>query len=556
MKKIFKIDYSGDTLLAAADSLFDEGRNTEALGILNKNAALNGNDEVSYFMYAEIYDELGLHDKAIQNLFKSLDYDSEDDPSECYKGLAVCYMNLADKRMCSYYLGLYMEAGGAFDETTEELQDFVANDPPKSPLKFVYPPEIADFTGEFDQGVVQAMNDQTKEAIKTFDRIPEGNSLYASARMNIATCQMLRGNYKAAEDECLRILQKEPDNTLALINMANVCIEKKDIAKAREIAKGFIGYETDSREEMYKIATIFCDSGMHREAYDCFTRMVYEQETYHLNVLYFRAVAAFNARMGQEALDAINLMLDVYPVSICALYTKSLIYQGMKSDEYFQMDYFFGLPDDVARDFTALLEAFTRLSKTRAREIYKETGILNVILWCFDGEFMEDRYDLQDKALNVAVKIGEYDIVRDYLLERRLDNRIKFHALIQLAERNTDESYGIVVSDIMFRVNYRKLKIGRRSHAPFLRAYGTIVARFSFIDERMGEIIAPFAERIYAKMDSMDLMELCDDADTLGMAMYEIAGQSFEKLPEETMAAILNTNVSRVKELIALLGVV
>ncbi len=556
MKKTFRIDYSGDRLLATADSLFDEERYAEALRILNKNAALNGNDEVSYFLYAEIYDELGLHDKAIHNLFKSLDYEDEEDPSECYKGLAICYMNLGDRRMCSYYYGMYLSNGdGDYDDSMDDVRDFLNEGTPSGPLKFVYPPEIADFSDEFDKGVVQAMNDDTKEAIKTFDKIPEGNRLYDSARMNIATCHLIMGNYDAAEDECRMALQKDPDNMQAYINLANVYLERKQPEKARDIAREkFTDYKTDNREEMYKIATIYCETGMHKEAYECFTYMVNDLDTYHLNVLFFRAVAAFNAKMGREALDAINLMLEVYPVSVNALYTKSVIYQAVRTRKYFPMEYAFGLPDNMANEYMSLLESFTKMSRTRAREIYKETEIVNAILWSFDGEYMEDKTDLQDAALSVAVKIGEYDIVRDYLLERRLANKVKMDALIDLSERNIDEAYGIVISDIMFRARFKKIKIGRKCHTQFLRAYGTIVARFSFIDEALGEIIAPFAEKIYVKMEAAGILDLSEDTPALALAMYIKAGQGFDKVSEESMAIILGTDEATVNSLAARIG--
>ncbi|MCD8285681.1 MAG: tetratricopeptide repeat protein [Clostridia bacterium] len=557
MKKTYNIDYSGDTMLAAADTLFDDGQTIEALRILNRNAALNGNDEVSYFLYAEIYDELGLHDKAVHNLFKSLDYEEEVDPDECYKGLAVCYMNLGDKRMCSYYYSMYLNtsSGEEPDESMEDVQDFIEERKPSSPLRVVWPPEAADFSDVFDKGVVQAMSDDTKDAIETFEQIPEGNSLYMSSRMNIATCHMLLGEFGAAEEECRKVLSEDPDNMLALINMANLYIEKKEPDKARRIAEEkFRTYETDNTEEMYKMASVYCETGLHKDAYELFSRMMSEYGIYHLNVLFFRAVAAFNAQLGQEALDAINLMLDVYPVSVNALYTKSVMYQAVKTDKYFFMEYSFGLPDDLANEYMTLLHAFNRLSKTRAREIYKNTDILNVILWCFDGEFMENKEELQETALSVAVKIGEYDIVRDYLLERRIPNSTKIHAIVQLAERNMDESYGVVISDIMYRVYLKKLTIGRKYHAQFLHAYGLIVGRFAFMDETIGRSIAPVAENIYARMEAEDILDRCDDTGALAMAMYKKAGMPFEKISADTMCAILNTDMSKVNDLLTLIG--
>ncbi|MCD8294454.1 MAG: hypothetical protein LUE27_04290 [Clostridia bacterium] len=558
MKKTYQIDFSDDRLLSVADNLFDEGRYVEALRILNKNASLNGNDEESYFMYAEIYDELDLQDKAIHNLFKSLDYSDREDPAECYKGLSICYMNVGDRKMCSYYYSMYLEKGGDTDpdENMDDVVDFIQADLKKKPLKFVYPPEIADFTDEFDKGVMQAMDDKTDEAMETFGQIPEGNSLYVNARMNIATCQLMQGNPDAAKKECLRILDKDPYNLLALINLGNVYIEKKQYKQAKKLAQKLQTFHTDNREELYKIATIYCETDMHKEAYDCFTYMMEELDVHHLNVLYYRAIAAFNAGMGQEAMDAISLAMDIFPVSVVILYTKAVIYEAVKSEQYFEMDYSFGLPEDMTNEYKALLLMFMTISRTKAVQCYKNTEILDVIFWCFDGEYMEDRTEAQDAALSVCVKIGEYDIVRDFLLERRIANKVKMNALIQLAQRNVDESYGIVISDIMFRVVYMKVSIGRRKRSNFLEAYGTITARFSFIDENLGAMMMPVVEKVYRRMELMEILDQSEDTRTLGMVMYCHCGLGFNKIDFETMASIVGTDKSKVSRLMKTIGVI
>ena len=89
-----KIDLSSDRLIAIAADLVEEHNFIGALKMLNKNAERNVNDEDSYMLYAEIFDDMGLYEKCINGWFKFMDSTFSDDLSEAYEGLAVAYMNI------------------------------------------------------------------------------------------------------------------------------------------------------------------------------------------------------------------------------------------------------------------------------------------------------------------------------------------------------------------------------------------------------------------------------------------------------------------------------
>ena len=63
MKKTIDIDLSSDRLIAVAADLVDEHNYISALKLLNKNADMHFNDEDSYMLYAEIFDDVGLFEK-------------------------------------------------------------------------------------------------------------------------------------------------------------------------------------------------------------------------------------------------------------------------------------------------------------------------------------------------------------------------------------------------------------------------------------------------------------------------------------------------------------
>ena len=73
MSKTVKFDLSSARLLGIASDMVEEHNYIGALKMLNKNSDLNYNDEDSYMLYAEIFDDMGLYEKCVNNWFKYID---------------------------------------------------------------------------------------------------------------------------------------------------------------------------------------------------------------------------------------------------------------------------------------------------------------------------------------------------------------------------------------------------------------------------------------------------------------------------------------------------
>ena len=103
--KKMKIDFSDERLISIASDMVDEENYLGALKMLNKNAEITGNDEYSYMLYAEIFDDIGLYDKSAHFWFKYLDStdDEYEDLADCYEGLAISYLNRGDRKTAGYY---------------------------------------------------------------------------------------------------------------------------------------------------------------------------------------------------------------------------------------------------------------------------------------------------------------------------------------------------------------------------------------------------------------------------------------------------------------------
>lgn len=132
-----KIDLSSDRLIAVAADLVEEHNYISALKMLNKNAERNFNDEDSYMLYAEIFDDIGLYEKSVNSWFRYIDCTLSGELSEAYEGLAVAYMNLGDEHFSAYYYNkLLLDTDEINDDERKEIiSSFLSREP--NPLKFV-----------------------------------------------------------------------------------------------------------------------------------------------------------------------------------------------------------------------------------------------------------------------------------------------------------------------------------------------------------------------------------------------------------------------------------
>ena len=146
------MDFSDDRLLDLAARKIDEHNLIDALKILNKNGEINFNDDRSYMLYAEAYDDMDLYERSINYWFRYLDEAPEGDLADAYEGLAVCYMNIDNEHFAAYYYNkMLVETDDLTPETRREIiNNFLRRQ--ENPLKFAYPPQLADYSAEMSRG--------------------------------------------------------------------------------------------------------------------------------------------------------------------------------------------------------------------------------------------------------------------------------------------------------------------------------------------------------------------------------------------------------------------
>ena len=523
MAKTLKFDLGADRLLGIAADMVDNHNYIGALKMLNKNAEMGGNDEDSYMLYAEIFDDMGLYEKCVNGWFKYMDVTLDSDLSDCYEGLAVSFMNLGNRHFSAFYYNKLLIENNEIDGEMREqiVDDFLSTE--ENPLKFAYPPRLADCSDVIAEGIMQMKAGEYDVAAEVFEKIDEENPQYSAARNYVAMCKIISDKLDEAEQECLNLLKRKPDDVQALTTLAAVLTEAGKTEEAHELAKKLISLNPKNPEEIYKIATVCCENGMHEDAYNLFLSLS-DEFAYDLTVLYFTAVAAFNCGKTQECLNAFDRIITIYPEAVTARYYYNAVRKSADGGELKELSYFYRLPQEIRESSLKLLTAYMRLSATAAQKLSSELNLSTCIQWCFDECEGKGGGELQDLAVQVAIKAGLDEYVREILLNAFLDDKLKLEVLTALSERNEFNFFGVVICNVYKRVTMHTLEIGRLKKVYFVRAFSKLVAHFSIMDDSHGEAFARTAEKLYNELAREGRLDAAKDVVALAAAIYYKSG--------------------------------
>ena len=550
MNKTDRIDLSADRLISIAADCIGEHNYIAALKMLNKNAVLNGNDEDSYMLYAEAFDDMCLYEKCINGWFKYIDYAGEGaDLAEAYEGIAISFMNMGmDSFAAFYYNKLLIETDSELtaENRRDIIESFIKNEEPA--LRFAYPPQLADYSKEIESGMEFMRKNEYDSAVAEFAKVGEGNEKYLSARNYIAMCNVICDRNEQAEEECLSILRRDPDNVQALTTLAAVKSQQHKSDEARNLAVRLLQINPDDGEEIYKIATVCCENGMHSEAYAQFSRLD-ERFAYDSTLLYFKAVAAYNSGRITESLSVFDTLLTIYPNAITADYWHCAVLEESKKppEERRTLEYFYRLPKDECEANITFLSAFNRLGDAQAKKFCKETDVGGAVHWCLDEGDGHASYELKLLGALSAVKAGLDDAVRDILLDAFLQDGIKLEVLGALVQKNAEGEYGIVVCNLYKRVTIVPLKVGRYKKKTFLRAYALVFSRFAMLEAEYPFMLCASAEKLYAKLEEEGRLDDCRSVPALAAAIFSFSEIKESGLSSEQLCSFFGANEEKVK---------
>lgn len=549
-RKTGRIDLSEKRLARLADKYYNEGDYFSALKFAYKQYEFYGGDGDVFTRFADIYEGMGLHLSAINWLYRFLDIANEQDLPDIYEGLAVNYLNIGNETQSAYYYNKLIDADETLpDETKWEILNAFSKDK-RSKFRFVYPPQLADYTKEIEYGSKLLKTGNCKGAVAVLDTVAKGSKDYASAKEMQAVAHLLSGELSDAENACRELLAEIPDNTRVLATLGAVYLEQGREEESRAIALKLYAQKHDDTDDLYKVATVCCENGLHREAYEKFCQLE-KKLPFDGRMLYFKAVSAYKCGYLEESEKAFNTLCTVYPdAEVAKYYLKALRLRdenGLQAED--EPTYFYHLSKEERE---ARCRSLVHIGKC-ARDEAQLFGLIALhdgyFAWCFDEMDGED-HDLQYLAIVTAEHVRADSFLKEILLDCEVADVLKIETLRLLYMRNEDLEVGLVLCHIYRKVFLSRIRLGRKKRRRFLEGYSALASKFVVVNDAYGERIRASAEKLYTDLEKADGLDLIEKAEDCACALYFASGLKEFGNDLQAIASALDANPDTVKAIL------
>ncbi len=554
-KKTEKIQFNRKRYAQIADKYYNEGDYLAALRFAHREYREYGGDFDVYARLCDIYEAMGLQGTAINYWYKLLHIAREEDLPDVYEGLGANYLSLGNERQAAYYYNKLIDVDDTLpEETRMDVAEAFSKDK-KSGFRFVYPPELADYSEQLALGTAAFKRGEFQRAIASLDEVPKESKDFTAAKELQAIAYLLNENAEAAERSCLELLEGEPEEIRALATLAAVYLESGRTEEALALAKKLSAMQTNDRDEGYKIATVCCENGLHEQAYEWFSKL--ERETaYDGRMLYFKGVAAYKCGKLDEAEDALFELCEIYPDAEVARYYLRAIRQYRreiadgKACSPPELTYLYHLPQEEREERSKILLRIGECPKDEAQLFGLIVLHDGYFTWCFDEMDGGDR-ELQYLALVTANHVRADEFIQDVLLDFEVADVLKVECLRMLIERNEEMDVGVVLCHIYKLAKIRPIAVGRKRRKRFVEGYARVLSKFIMLDENYAKKVKRSTEKLYALLEENGGLDLASNPDELACAIYLYAG--FRELGQDqaTVAAAFNANVDRVGVLLS-----
>lgn len=514
----------------------------------------------AYPRIVDCYEAMGLHGSAVQWLYLWLDdvfdsYDAEwqEDLPEIYEGLAVNYLNMGKDAQSAYYYNKLIDVDDTLPpEAKLEIAETFAK-PKKNNFRFVYPPKLADYSKEVEQGARALKEGNGKRAVECFSLVEKGAKEYVGAKEMQAVAHLLNGETDLAQTVCEDLLKDNPEDVRALATLCAVYLEKGETGKSQRIADALCALELTDTDEIYKVATVCCETGKHAEAFQRFC--VLEKEMpYDGRTLYFKAVSAFKSGNYTDAEKTLDKICSIYPYAGVAKYYLDALrgYRCAVEDGETPLpppepSYFYCLPQ-AERELRCkrLIDLTNGVCDTEWGE-YEET--VDDIRWCFDEMDGAD-HDLQYLGLLASHKTQNGNLMRNIALNPEVLDAFKIEQLRMLYEANAENEVSFVLCDIYRRLNLLPIKVGVKRKKKFIRAYAKVSSKFAPINDGYGKKLQSGAETLYKDMQVRGALDWIDSEDDLACAIFVSAGIKEIYGSFDAVCAMLDGKPEKVQKLL------
>lgn len=550
-KKVVKIDFSRERIASQADKLYNEGKFVAALRLAHRELEEFGGDGDVYTRLSDIYEGMGLHASALNWWFRFLDEAEEADLPDIYEGIAVNFLNLGNETQSAFYYNKLIDVDDTLPEEAKwDIADAFSVDK-KSRFRFVYPPQLADYSNELSVGSKALKSGDCKRAIAELDKIVKGSKDYAAAKEMQAVAYLLAGDAKNAELACTELLETQPDDVRAQATLAAVYLEQGREEESLALAKRLASEKQTETDDIYKVATVCCENGLHEEAYRKFC-LLDEKIPYDGRMLYFKGVSAYKCGKIEEAERALDMLCAIYPdAEVAKYYLRAIRNYRAGNAPAPELIYFYHLPQEEREARCRALLQIGKASKDEAQLFGLFAMRDKYFEWCFD-EMDGGDHDLQYLALVTAVHVRADEFIRDTLLDHEVADVLKVETLRLLMERNEDDEFGLVLCNIYRRVPLMRIAVGRKKRKRFVEAYAKIASKFSVVSDNYAIKLKESAEKLYSALEEYGGLDLIDNTDDCACAIFLLSGLKDLGGNADSIAAAFGANPQKVNVLVTM----
>ena len=540
---IRRLDFSDEFLLDSAEKRYEAGDYMGTLTMLNKRAGMYRPCADASALYADVYEAFSLWIPCADAWFRFLDTCNEADFGEGYEGLSLAFANMGDALRAELYYRRSFEVSGEVPPSDLDEEDFVPEQRPQLRLIHSDDGTVSD-PDLLRRGVLFVKLGELDKAKEVLSEIEPGSEDFPSACGLIAMCKLLTGDTAGAAEECERMLEYHPDNIHALTTYCAVLGAQDRKEEAKAVGRKLAAMDSDSAEDLYRIATALCETGLDSEAYEKLTKLK-GMQPYDDSILWFHAVAALRSGRKEEAISSLETLTTVYPRRVIA----TLYLERLRGDKEVTLSYFYRLPEDTYKELTSFLLMADGVEPEMAERLGGDKEIENYIRLAFDQLEGRDQ-KLQQLAARVAVKCRCDDVVRELLLDFEGDEFIKLSMMRDLVLRNEDNSFGVVICNFYREFYTHKLEFDGRRPDQFMEAFAEVYSRYSITADDNERKLLYAAEDVNYTLVDADAEDLFAEKDALAAAIYREARLTDGEHGIETIANLFNANVHTVKEIL------
>lgn len=542
--KIKKFEISEEFLMESAERRFEEGDYFGALSMLNRRSERFDPSADASALYADIYEALQIYPLCADAWFRFLDTCNEADFAEGYEGLSVAFLNMGDEFQSQIYMRRTFEADGI------PMGELFTQTDSRPYLRLVHSEDGS--VGDVEvlrEGINYIRLGEFEKAKETFSQIPPQSRDFPSATGLAAMCKLLEGDVNGAAGECEKLLGYYPDNVHALTTYCAVLGAKGDKEGAREVGKRLASVETDSLEDLFRISTALCETGLDEEAYQKLS-ILKTKAPYGDDVLWFHAVSAYRTGRLDEAIDSLELLTLINPrKSVAKYYLVRMREVRDDPEQTLTVNYFYKVPEE---EYTKITEFFgtALLAEKEDAELFSELPqILDYFRIAFDQ--LDGRDDkLQTLAAKVAVKCRCDKFLREILLDYNAAESVKLLILRELVLRNEENSFGVVICGFYREFFTHELELGSKFRAPFMNAFSEVYSKYALVGEENEEKLIGAAEEVYRTLEDADVLDFAEEQTAISAVIYREARICQSERSIERIAELFDANVKVVKEIL------